>query len=503
MIEEENTRAPLASKAVGGALWLGLSQVVRLLLTTLSTIVIARLLSPDDYGVVAMAAPVIAFVAMFQDFGFSAATVQKRELCHGESNAMFWLNLLASGGIAVLLLLLSPLIGLFYGDMRAGYVTAASSLAVVVGGLALQHGALLNRDMHFAALSGADMASALVTFLVAATAAFVLHSYWALILGTIAGTVVQSLVFWRASRWRPRLPMNLSAARSVAGFGGNVTGFNLFNFLIRNSDDVLLARFTNAAQLGLYDRSYKLMMLPIQNINAPLQRLLLPLLSRHQDEPARYREIFVFTIRVVMLASAPGIAIATVLSDRLMPFLLGERWAAAGPIFFWLGMTGLIQPIANMTGVLFMSSARTRLMFKWSIWSGIITLAGFAIALTLDPTAVSVARWLFITATLRLPIVFYLAARGSPVSSFDMWKAQLAPLIGSAVAAWVALQISPSFSTGALLCIAIPMAYALAFAGTLATRDGRRAGVKLGSIVRDLVDTVARRILRRDMRLDG
>lgn len=488
--------AAAGQKAVSGAVYLGLSQIGRLVLTTLSTIVIARLLTPDDYGVMAMAAPVIALILMFQDLGLSAATIQKPTLTQAESSALFWINLFASLGVALALVAVSPLVGWFYGDPRAGYVTAASAIAVLVSGIALQHGALLNRHMRFAMLSGIDIANALATFLIAAAAAFFLRSYWALFLGTLAGSLVQTILLWRYSSWRPDRQIRVRGAGDLARFGGHVTGFNLVNFFVRNADFILIARFAGSGAVGLYDRSYKLMMLPLQNINAPVNRLLLPLLSRLHDQPAQYRRTFTFAVRAVMLASAPGIAIATALSDRLMPFLLGERWAAAGPIFFWLGLTGLVQPIANMTGVLFMSSGRAKTMMHWGLFSAAITLLGFAIGLYLAGP-VGVAASLFVTMLVRLPLLFALSVRGTSVRQIDLYGAQFVPLFGAGIAVAIALAAAPFLSIGPLLCFAIPLAYTLAIAAALLTPGGRETLGQAAAMARPRIASLSRYILRK------
>lgn len=479
--------------AISGGVYLGITQVVRLVLTTVSAIVLARLLSPDDYGVVAMAAPVISFIAMFQDLGLSAATIQRPTVSRAESTALFWINVAASVALAVLLVAISPGVGWFYGDARAGWVTAASGLILLVSGVRLQHAALLDRQLRFGVACVVEIAGALVAFLAALVAAWMLRSYWALFIGSLSGAAVQTAMVWRASRFRPGWRVRLRGAEKLLRFGGHVTGFNLLNFFVRNADNVLIAKFAGASALGLYDRSYKLMMLPISSINAPVSRLLLPLLSRLRDDPQRYRNGYLLALRMVMLATVPGVAIATALSDRLMPFLLGERWAATAPIFFWLGLTGLIQPVANLTGVLFQSAGRTKVMAQWGLFSAIVTLAGFAIGLRWG--AEGIAASLFITMALRVPLLFPLAAKGSSVTWLDLTGAQVEPLIGAAAAAAIALLLSPHLAIVPLLCVAMPLSYALALITSSITPSGRRLTVAIFAMARDVVAPVAKRLL--------
>lgn len=481
----------LGQKAVSSAVYLGATQAARMVLTILSTIVIARLLLPADYGLIAMVSPVVNLVLIFQELGLSAATIQKQRISTEQSNALFWINLITSATIALLLVALAPVVAWFYGDVRAGYVTAASALTVLVSGFAMQHSALLNREMRFGAISAIEVVNALVTFLVAAAAAWWLRSYWALFLGTFAGAAVQTLLMWRINPWRPSWRPGLGHAGGFARFGGHVTGFNLLNYLVRNIDAVLIARFAGAGALGLYDRSYKLMMMPIQNLNAPVARLLMPMLSRLQDDPARYRAAYLLAIWAVMLAIVPPIAIGTAHSTALMVMLLGDPWAAAGPIFFWLGLTGLIQPIPNLTGVLFMSRGETALMLRWGVLSAVITLAGFAIGLRWG--AEGLAASLFITMALRIPILFAWCTRGSPVRPFDLYQPQLLPLAGAALAVAVSWPLASRLPPFSFFVVATALAYVCSIAVALLSPAGRDTLAHLAAIALGLLGRVRRR----------
>jgi polysaccharide transporter, PST family len=438
---------------------------------------------------------VVALITMFQDFGLSSAAIQRRSITPEQSSALFWINVFASLAIAALLLCLSPLVGLFYGDPRPGYVTAVSGVAIVLTGLGLQQSALLNREMRFGALSIVDIGAAAATFIASAVGALLLRSYWALVLGTICGALVQLTILWSRTRWRPSLRPSVRAGRDLFRYGSHVTAFNFLNFFVRNADNVLIARFAGAAPLGLYDRSYKLMMLPIQNLNGPLQRLLLPTLSRLQDEPARFRNAYRFAIMVLMLATAPGVAVATAFSDKLMPLLLGERWAGAAPIFFWLGLTGLIQPIANMTGVLFMSTGRTGLLMRWGLFSAVVTLAGFAVGLFWG--AVGIAASLFLTAVVRLPLLFWLSTGDTAVRQRDLYAAQFLPLVGAAAAVLLATTWKDAFTAGPFFCLSIPLAYVLSLLGLTVLPEGRDTLRQGSRMLKGSVGQVGARFSRR------
>jgi PST family polysaccharide transporter len=466
-----STEPGFGHRAVRGATYLGVSQLARLLLTTLLTVTVSRILTPGDYGVVAMTTPITGFILLFQDLGLAQAAVQARNISPERMNGLFWLNMTATLVIALVLLAIAPLVAIFYGDARPGYLTAASLFPILVGGLGLQHSALLNREMRFKPLSMIDIASNAMMFLSTLVAALILRSYWSLWIGTLVGTSTRTLLLWRNERWRPSLPISFAGIGDLARFGGNLTGFNLVNYLCRNLDNVLIARLRGAAELGLYDRSYRLMMLPLENINAPMSRIMMPILSRLRDEPERFRRAFILATRAILLVTLPGIAVAAALSDRIITFLLGAHWAAAGQVFFWLSLVGLMQPLGNVTGWLFLSSGRTREMLHWGVFSGVVTIAGFVVGVQWG--SVGVAASFFFTVAARMPLLFAYSPRGTSVTPKDLWRLTLQPAVFVGATWGLTVFLAPRFETASVLAMALPAAYLVAVGVTATDSVGR------------------------------
>jgi PST family polysaccharide transporter len=463
--------AGMGRKALGGAVYTGAAQALTVLFTMLSTIVVARILSPSDYGVIAMAAPITNFIMLFQNLGLAQAVIQARTVSPAQLNGLFWVNIAASGVIAITFLLISPLVGWFYGDARAGYIVAASAATVLVGGTVLQHQALINRELRFRALSIATAAMVTANFAATVVAALLLRSYWALWLGSFAGVVVNAIVLWSLNPWRPSLTISMGGTREMLKFGAGVTGFNLFNFISRNLDNVLIAQAWGSTAVGLYDRAYKLMMFPIQNINGPVSQVMLPILSRLNQEPARFRRAFVMAAQAIQLAAIPGMAVAVASSDDLIPFLLSDRWAAAAPIFFWLGLNALIQPLANSAGWLFVASGRTGALMWWGAVSSALTVLSFVIGLKWGPVGVAIAY--FIGAAMRTPFLYHIAVRGTSVRAGDFYRMQLLSLASAGAIFALTRVVMIEFSIVPTLCIALPSAYLLAFAAQGASKSGR------------------------------
>lgn len=440
-VDGDDGASSLGDKAASGAIWMGASQALRIITSLTSAIVVARLLTPDDYGVIGMVAPVMTFLLMFQDLGFSQAVVQAKTVTRSQINALFWSCMGLSALIGLLLIAVSPLVAAFYQEPRVQPVIAWSALTVLVGGAALQHGALLTRAMRFRELALIEVCSAVVGLTVSISCALWLRSYWALWLGTLFSAFVQTGLMWILQRWTPARRIVWTGMSHILKFGGGVTGFNLVNYAVRNADSILIARFSGANALGLYDQSYKLMMAPMLAINGPLGRVMMPVLSRLADQAERYRTAYLSVVTLLMFALTPGLAVVAAKSAIVVPFLLGDKWAAAAPIFFWLSLTGLIQPFANTTFWLFLSSGRTGAMFWWGVVSSVVTMIGFGIGIRWGAEGIAAA--LFWTMLLRMPPLFLWSVRGTAVSAKDMFRITLEPLVTTAI---VFLFIVPLFA---------------------------------------------------------
>jgi len=471
--------------AVHGAVYSGIAQIFKVLITLASTIVLARILSPSDYGVIAMTTPIANFIGIFQNFGLNQAVVQTRTLRLYQVNALFFYSIFASLGLALALLLLAPFVGLFYGDPRASTVTAASAATMVVVGSTLQHTALLTRAMRYRLLSLIDVAVAASTFLFTFAFAVWWASYWALWFGTFCGTLVNAVLVWHFDRWRPRRRIVLRSARALMIFGANLTGFNVLNFLSRNLDNVLIARAWGADSVGLYDRSYRLMMMPINNINAPLSRIMLPILSRVNSDAARYRRIYLLSLRTLGLGSVPGAMAAAMCSDQLVPLLLGPTWSAASPIFFWLSLAGATQPISNAVGWIMISQGRADRLFQWSLVYAPFTILSFFVGLPWGPAGVAAAY--FFGQLALVPILYAWAPRNTPIKTSDIYAALAPSLIGSGLAWIVVSQARDALSPLALFVLAVLLCYLLSALVQAAEPTGRRDLIEFARLVFSLV----------------
>ncbi len=441
-----------------GAVVTAASQAVMVATQMASVIVLSRLLAPEEFGLVAMCAPVLALIGMLQDFGLVQATVQKPGLRHEEVNFLFWINVALSVTLGVLLFLISPLVAAFYHEPRIGPLIAAMALIVAMNGFGAQHAALLNRKMEYGRIALINVAGAGTSLAVAIVWALVQPSYWALFGGQLAGTLLPTGLMWVASRWRPGLPRGAEGGRALIGFGAGITGFNFANFFARNLDNVLIGRVWGGAQLGLYDRAYKLLLMPLNQVANPLSRVMIPALSRMLDEPGRYRSAYLRVLALSLLLVLPGVATATALAQTLIPLALGEQWAGSAPIFMALGFAGLLQPLNNPAGWLFISQGRSTEFMVWGFATAGFAVAAFVLGLPYGALGVAVAY--SVSEYLKTPVLWLYVGRRGAVGPADVARA-CGPIVLAAHAAlgmlwllrpWLAEGRIESLLQGTLFC---------------------------------------------------
>jgi PST family polysaccharide transporter len=212
-------------------------------------------------------------------------------------------------------------------------------------------------------------------------------------------------------------------------FGSNVTGFNLVNFLSRNADNILIGRFFGGHQLGLYDRAYRLLLFPITQLHGPIGQVMVPLLSRLQGDPNRYRLTYLKTVSLMMACSQPGIVFAIVFADDVFNILMGPVWAGASPIFQWLGVAALHQVMSSTTGWLYLSQGRGAELFSIGTAGSVVTVASFAAGLPWGAVGVA-AAYSVVNYVVLVPLIWWAAGRRGPVSTKHLVGVALPHAVG-------------------------------------------------------------------------
>lgn len=426
----DHLKDDLKGRSVRGGVTTMVSQGCKFALSLGSNILLARLLTPYDYGLVGMVTTVTGFITLFKDLGLSEATIQKEDITHEQVSVLFWVNIALSLATALVTVAIAPLLASFYREPRLIWVTLALASGFIINGLSVQHFALLRRQMRFDALVTIDVLSNAAGIGTAIVTALYGAGYWALIWFPLVTSVVNCGAVWMVCGWRPGFPLRHVGVRSMLMFGGNLTGFNVVNYFARNLDNVLIGRFWGTQQLGLYTKAYQLLLLPLQQINGPFAAVAVPALSRLVDSPDRYRQAYLRVLEKLTIITSPLVVFMIATSDWLVVFLLGAQWKDASALFSLLGIVALTQPVANTTGWIFITQGRTKDMFQWGIVGSTLSVISIVAGLPWGATGVA-ASYSISGLLIRTPLLFWYVGRGGAVKTGDFYRTMAPSTIAS------------------------------------------------------------------------
>ena len=454
------------------------SQIIRFVMQTASTVVLARLLTPDDYGIVAMVAVVIGFAQVFASAGLSAATVQREHITREQIDSLFWVNLAVSGVIAGGVLASAPLVAAFYRSPPLAAVTAALAASFVISGIAVQHDALLRRHMEFRSLAVIQVGAQLVNIVVTVALALLGCGYWALVGGSLSLALANSVLTIYYCPFIPRRPRRGVGVRGMLLFGGHLTAFDFVNYFARTADNILVGRFLGADALGLYSRAYSLFMLPISQIRGPVAQVGMPALSALREQPERFRRYYSRVLDLMAVLTVPLGVYCALEADFVVRVLLGSQWMGLVGTFRILAIVGIIQPAASTVGLVLVSQGHAARQLRLGLVTSAAVVGGFVAGLPFGIEGVA-AGYAIASYVAVIPSVWY-SYRDSPVRLSDFAGAMWPAMGSAAVAAGFAIGASallPAHSAlGGLSALAV---FAVAYGVMTFARSSVRETLRL------------------------
>ena len=404
---------------VGGAITIS-AQAAKFVLNLGSTVILARLLTPRDFGLVAMVTAVTGFLAIFRHAGLATPTVQREHITHAQVSNLFWINLGVSALCTIIVAALSPIMARFYHDSRITYIMLALSTVFLIGGFRVQHLALLKRQMRFKAIALIEVGSMAVGVVVGVVMALLDYRYWSLVGYSLATEVASFLLTGMVSRWKPQLPTRGSGIGPMVTFGAHQTAGSFIFSLAAGCDNVLIGRFYGPAAVGVYSRAAALVTRPIEQFLLPIGSVFLPTLARLQSRPERYRSTFLRLYEAIAMSAFFFSSLLLALATPITLVLLGPKWTQVGPIFAGFTLMAVQFPLANAANWLLTSQGRGKDILRVISINSVLMLASFIVGLPFGPLGVALA-FSSIGVLVRMPIMFYIAGRSGPVSTSDLW----------------------------------------------------------------------------------
>ena len=423
----------LKGKSVrGGAVTL-ISQGLKFVLGMGSTMILARQLTPADFGLQGMVLAITGVIGLFGDIGLSMATVQSDSITHEQTSTLFWINVALGSALAVLVALLAPVLIDFYQEPRLLWMTIGAAATFFIGGLGVQHSALLVREMRFVALAKIQILSLIVSAAVGIGMAAFGFGYVALIGNMVAAPVITVACLWFAVRWIPGMPCRGYGLRSALHFGGILTLGNLVVYLGYNAEKVLLGRFWGAAALGLYGKAYSLVNLPTTQLHSSIYTVVFPALSRLQADRQRLNNSFLQVYTAVVALSIPATICCMLFAEEMIRIALGPKWNGAVPIFRLLGPTVLAFGMINPFGWFLMSTGRVVRSLKMSLVIAPLVITAILLGLNYGPNGVALSYSVVMT-LLTVPMIIW-AVHGTGITFADIMRAIKPPALAGLFAA--------------------------------------------------------------------
>ncbi len=425
--------------AVRGATVTVLSQSLAFAIQMIATVILARLLTPADFGLLAMVSTFSLLLMNFGPIGFTEAVLQREEIDHALASNLFWINLSLGLLLTIGFAAAGPLLARFYGDPRVAPVAVTMSVTIFFSSVSVQHLALLKRAMRFSALSTNDILARALSVAVSILLGWKAWGYWALVAGAVTLPLSTSIGAWTLCRWVPGLPRHVVGTVPMVRFAINTYGRFVLNYFRHNLDNLLVGWRFGPQPLGIYKKAYDLFVLPSSSLTDPLTNVAVSTLSRLTRDSAQYGRYFLRALSAIAFVGMGLGAGLTLMADDLILVILGPGWEESARIFRFLGPGVGIMMLYGTHGWIHLSIGRADRWLRWAAVEFTVTgllflaglrwgLAGIAVAWVASYWILTIPAFLYAGRPARLGIAPVIGA---------VWKYALASALAGYTAALV------------------------------------------------------------------
>lgn len=426
--------------AVRGTAVTAFGQAGKFLIQFSTLAILARILAPDDFGLYGMAFVVISFAQMVQDSGLTMAVVQRKEVKHAELSNLFWLNLAVSSLIGACVLLSAKPMAAFYTRPEISGLVSFLAIAVIFNGSASLFRAILRRNFKFKSLVGIDLITIGLASACAIFAAYYGAEYWSFGVQAVSLSIFGFIGFGLSSRFFPSSIEKNTSIREYLRYGLNHAGFKIVNFFSRNGDNVIIAKFSTPELLGFYVNAYKLVMLPLQQLTAPINQALLPALSQMQDDAKRFSAAYDKSLSVLCAIAIPAVIVISINAHEIVELILGPGWEQSAKLFLCLAPAALVGASNMGTGWVYLALGHTDRQLRWGIINSAAMLSAMFIGFYINGVyglAIGISA---IFVCMRIPGVLY-CFRGTSLTLISFLRPHLIPFYGCAVASLASIPL--------------------------------------------------------------
>ncbi len=434
---------------------LGIVYVANLITTifgTVASIILARLLTPWDFGLIALSGIIIAVITTFvQDLGFNAALIQRQKNIEEAANIVFYTTIAINFFLFSVILLIAPFAADFFHEEKVTDIIRISALGLIIGAFSAGHSGLMIKKLEYGAVMKISIISSVLSSSLSVILAFLGFSYWSLVYGSLLVAPLTVILYWQASSWRPKISYNKKIAREMIGFGGLVTVINILWFFISEIDKLFIGKFLNTYSLGIYKMGYNWGLIGANNIAGVLFGVLFPTFSTIQNEKKKIWDAYLKAFKYTNLLTIP-ISLGTIaIAPEFVTFILGEKWIESIPIIQIFAVYGLFYSAGIPSASVFLALGKAKLAAK------ITAVQTFFVLLFIYPSLLwQGTAGVVLCLTAAMMIIYFLIKSMLACSILDAKFSELIKSItGSIIASvimffciiWVKMLIGSSFFT--------------------------------------------------------
>lgn len=446
-------------RAWHGIVWtLGQTLGARLVQTILF-VVLARLLTPAAFGLVALAMVFVSLMQVFVEQGFSQAIIQREDLEPSHLDSAFWSSLAISGTLAAVGVACSGAVAKVLGQPDLAPVLRALCPMLILAGLSSTPEAILRREMAFRALAIRRVVATTVSAIAGVAAAAAGFGVWSLVVQTITQAAVGVVLLWVAVPWRPGTQVSWARFRELAAFGSNVVGSNVLNFVNRRGDDLLIGAVLGPRALGVYSVAYRLLLLLTDLVTRTIESVALPLFARLQGDLPRMKRGYLVATQVSATIASPVFILAAALSPIVIPLCFGAKWHAAVPVMEVLAFIGILHATLFFNTTVMIATGRPRAALLVTAMNATSNLIAFVAVVHWGVTAVAAAY--VVRGYITSPVPILMVRRWIGFSLVDYVRRSGIPLLCALVMGGVVVGLRLSLSSAmpgvAALVVLVPV----------------------------------------------
>jgi PST family polysaccharide transporter len=378
-----------------GALTMSSVNILRLLVQFVSLPILARLLSPEDYGLAAMAMPLILFVMMIADGGLGNSLIRTDKTEGHEWDTCFWVSCVLGSILTLATASVSPFAASILGQPRLMPIVATLSVIVLAQTIQLIPAAALQKASRFGTTAAIEISALLLGISTAVVLAVMKMGVWALVWQQIVFYGVRLTLILIFSSYRPRLIFKLKDTWEHVVFGWHILGSNIVTFTSRSIENLVIGKYIGPAPLGIYAMASQFARLPFMLVTGPLQHVLYPQIVMLRQDRKKMKELFLLITRMLAIVITPSVVLVAAASKPIFHFLLSSKWADAAPIFMLIAPAAALQSVAALQSTFLMALGRTDVQMRLAIKMAVFWLAGLAVSVSHGIAAVAGAYTVF------------------------------------------------------------------------------------------------------------